>query len=170
MYSQGWTEKYLLKVEWGWWNMYWPCCVNNKSQLDNASMQALLDTVYPFHFIGELILYVSKRKIRRRQIKMQFSYLHFRHLNILRTADELSRSNFFLRSLDRESSLEVRKMLGCLKCKYENAFVFADAFRHWLWVMWCIAEVVMEHIWNIHGSLIGSQAVKLGSKKFVCRW
>ncbi len=57
---------------------------------------------------------------------MQFSDLHFKQPHILHTSDEFSRSNFFLQSIDsrkkfdRESSSEVRKMLGCLKCKYEN--------------------------------------------------
>ncbi len=39
----------------------------------------------------------SQILVRRQQIKMQFSYLHFKHSNILRTSDELSRSNFFWR-------------------------------------------------------------------------
>ncbi len=60
---------------------------------------------------------------------MQFSYLHFKHPNILRTSDELSWSNFFQQSItpkasemkfDRKSSSEVCKMVGCLKCKYKN--------------------------------------------------
>ncbi len=60
--------------------------------------------------------------------------MHFKHPNILRTSDELSRSNFFLQSItpkpyemtpdlekfDHDCSSEVRKMLGCLKCKSEN--------------------------------------------------
>ncbi len=36
---------------------------------------------------------------RRSRIKMQFSYLHFKQPNILHTSDELSRPNFFLRSI-----------------------------------------------------------------------
>ncbi len=53
---------------------------------------------------------------------MQFSYLHFKHPNILRTSDELSRLNFSLESIisdvlgsiDRRKNLtvKVRKMLG----------------------------------------------------------
>ncbi len=103
---------------------------------------------------------------------MQFSYLHFKHPNILHTSDELSRADFFLGSITpnppemkelvqsypmwnmenafiyyhifisgvlgvidprkkygRESSSEVRKMMGCLKCKYENCiFLSENAF------------------------------------------
>ncbi len=64
---------------------------------------------------------------RRRKIKMQFSYLHFKHPHILRTSDELSRSNFFFsldsrKKFERESSSEVHKMLWCLNCKYTGGF------------------------------------------------
>ncbi len=72
---------------------------------------------------------------------MQSAYLQFKHPNILRTSDELSPSNFFLGSIipktpemkklvlgmidprkkfGSESSSEVRKMLGCLNCKYAD--------------------------------------------------
>ena len=63
---------------------------------------------------------------------MQFSYLHFKHQNILRTSDELSQSNFFStdfrKKFDRKSSFKVRKMVGCLKCKYENCNFICDVF------------------------------------------
>ncbi len=82
---------------------------------------------------------------RRQQIKTQFSSL--KHPNILRTLEELSRSSFFLESIiskmsemktldcrkkfDRESSSKVRKMLGCLKCKYKNLhFYFPMPYRY----------------------------------------
>ncbi len=82
--------------------------------------------------------------IRHWRIKMQFLYLRFKHPNILRSLDELSRSNFLLgfiipetpgmkkfhlgclggdrphKQIDRESSSEVCKILGCLNRKYEN--------------------------------------------------
>ncbi len=101
------------------------------------------------HFL-KWYMYIQNKK-RRHQIKKQFLYLHFRHPNILRTSDELSRSNFFLESITRktsnmklfhfarleddrlkkkidcESSSEVRKMWGCLKGKYENCIFI---FRH----------------------------------------
>ncbi len=48
---------------------------------------------------------------RPQQIKMQFSYLHFRHPNILRTSDELSRSNFLLESITPKTS-EMKKSVG----------------------------------------------------------
>ncbi len=84
--------------------------------------------------------------LRRSRIKMQFSWLHFKHPNILRTLDELSRWNFFLGSIisgvlgvvdsrkkfDRESSSEVRKMFGRLKCNYENC-IFIRERLHCKW-------------------------------------
>ncbi len=69
--------------------------------------------------------------LRRSRIKMQFSYLHFKHPNILRTSYEL----FHLgclggdrphKKFGRESSSEVRKMLGCLKCKYQNCIFIRE--------------------------------------------
>ncbi len=69
---------------------------------------------------------------------MQFSYLHFKQPNILCTSNELSRSNFFFSGVlgvidprtkfDRKSSSEVHKMLGCLKCKYENCIFIREHF------------------------------------------
>ncbi len=56
-------------------------------------------------------------------MKMKSAHLHFKHPNILCTLDELSGRFFFWggRGLfDCESSSEVRKMLGCLKCKYAD--------------------------------------------------
>ncbi len=57
--------------------------------------------------------------------------------------NEFSRSNIFLGSfilgvlgggdipqkkIDCESSFEVLKMLGCLKCNYENCILFRESF------------------------------------------
>ncbi len=68
---------------------------------------------------------------------MQSAYLQFKHPNILRTSDELSRPNFFVGSIipktpdprmkfGRESSSEVRQMLGCLKRNYENCIFIRE--------------------------------------------
>ncbi len=51
---------------------------------------------YFFFFYSLSLLELQQRHQR---IKMQFSYLHFKHPNILRTSDELSRSIFFLESI-----------------------------------------------------------------------
>ena len=71
--------------------------------------------------------YYVQQVRRHQQIKMQFSYLHFKHPKMLCTSDDLSQLNFFLESnrkkFDCESSSEVHKMLGYLKCKYENCIV-----------------------------------------------
>ncbi len=86
--------------------------------------------------------------VRRSRIKMQFLYLHFKHPNIWRTSDYTSfmaiqrwswpdevhpnfRGRIFFGGLSplkfgRESSFEVRKMLGCLKCKYENCIFIRE--------------------------------------------
>ncbi len=48
--------------------------------------------------------------IRRRQIKMQFSDLHFKHPHILHTSDELLSSNFFLQSIIPKTS-EMEKLV-----------------------------------------------------------
>ncbi len=112
------------------------------------------------------LLYLRECK-RRSRIKMQFSYLHFKHPNI-RTSDELSRSNSFLRSITpktpemkkldrtnffisgglevidprkkigRESSSEIRKMLGCLKYKYENCIFIRERLVN----IWSYCEAV----------------------------
>ena len=52
--------------------------------------------------------------------EMQSVYLHFKHPNILHTSDELLRLNRPQRKIDAESLSEVRKILGCLKCKYAD--------------------------------------------------
>ena len=46
---------------------------------------------------------------RRQQIKVQFSYLHFKHHNILGTLDELLLSIFFLESITPKTS-EMKKL------------------------------------------------------------
>ena len=60
----------------------------------------------------------DKINIKASKNKMQFSYLHFKHPHV-RDGVIDSRKKF-----DRESSSEVRKMLGCLKCKYENCIFY----------------------------------------------
>ncbi len=89
----------------------------------------------PQSHIAELKTTPSEGHLLKRhpKIKMQFSHLHFKHLNILYTSDELSQSNFFLQSPEKkndfESSSKVRKIsLGC-NANTRIAFLFADAFK-----------------------------------------
>ncbi len=85
---------------------------------------------------------------RRRQIKMQFSDLHFKHPHILHTSDELSRSNFFLQFIIPKhprwnSTSKVHSK--CVKCwgvwnaNTRIAFLFADALKYiTLSCPWCL--------------------------------
>ncbi len=76
--------------------------------------EQLIEYINKYTLASDIYETFNNRHLRHQQIKMQFSYLHFKHPKILRNLDKLSLSNFFL-----------RKMLGCLKCKYENCnFIF----------------------------------------------
>ena len=57
---------------------------------------------------------------------MQFSYLRFKHPNILHTSDELSRSNFFLESITPKTS-EIKKSVWPQQAgNMENEFCQGD--------------------------------------------
>ncbi len=66
-------------------------------------------------------------QLRRRQIKMQFLDLHFKHPHILHTSDELSRSNFFLQSPEKNlrakvgvSEMQIRELHFYLPTPYRQ--------------------------------------------------
>ncbi len=67
---------------------------------------------------GMHAIYLHKR---HGQIKMLFSYLHFKTLNILPTFDEPLRSNFFLESITPNTS-EMKKNLTAKVLKYVKCY------------------------------------------------
>ncbi len=63
--------------------------------------------------------------------------------------------------------LELSKVCSCIElwlCFFEC--------KHWLWLIRCIAEVVMEHILNLHGSLNKALSNFIFCKKWdmLSRW
>ncbi len=91
---------------------------------------------------------------------MQFSYLHFKHANILPALDELSRSNFFLGSkffisgvclqwmCHKVLAMKYVKCWGVCKCKYENCIFIRERL---LWNS--IQSYDIHPAWELDGNL-----------------
>ncbi len=62
---------------------------------DISCPSKFLDEYGPSSRCAKSIGKIKTSHVRHWQIKLQFSYLRFKHPNILYTSDELSRSNFF---------------------------------------------------------------------------
>ncbi len=54
------------------------------------------------------------------------------------------------KKFDRESSSEVRKMLGCPKCKYENCIFICRRLTVWCWLSLSSNDIKSNHISEIN--------------------